>query len=112
MEDAEKDEGLRLAPPGRQGNGDRAAGNQRQAAEIRLKPESATGGEHQVDANHDQKGAGDQPGKDFPTEVVDDIDADQLRRPEVEGSVVDDHRQDGDAADHIKRGNPRSAVFV
>ena len=101
VQDAEEDEDIRQGEPGRAGDEDRGAGDQGDPAQIIAAVEALARRQHQAEADDRQEGTGDQPGEGTPGRIGDDIDPDQPKVREIIGEVVDEHREQRDAAGQI-----------
>ena len=71
------------------------------------KIEAAPRREHEADADDEEEGAGDRAGEDAPAELVLDVGGDVAEIAKVPGEMVDDHREDGDAARRIDEWQTR-----
>ena len=71
--------------------------------------EAAPRGQHETDADQEEKRAGDQPREHPPAEAAGDVGGDEAEEAQVPREMVDDHRQDRDAArrvDERQAGRP------
>ena len=81
-----------------------------EAAEEAAEIEASSRREDKANSNNEQEGAGDRMGEDTPAESTFDIRRDVAEIAKVPAKMIDDHRQDGDAARRIDERQARCAL--